>query len=335
MSKITVLGSGGWGTALAVMAAKKGHHVTLWSPFDYEITALESDNENKKYLPGVAIPKNIILTSEIKNGAAAELYIIASPSFAVRETAKKLRGVIANGAVTVNVAKGLEKDTLLRMSQVIEDELPEVKAVTLSGPSHAEEVALGVPTSIVAASKDKTAAEYVQDTLMNDALRIYTSDDIIGVELGGMLKNVIALAAGVTDGLGLGDNSKAALITRGLTEIARLGVKMGAKRDTFAGLTGLGDLVVTCTSMHSRNRRFGILVGQSVPANEALKQIGMTVEGYHATENAYALAEREDVEMPITEQCYSILYKGTMPRDAIRNLMGRPKKHENEQTWLV
>lgn len=332
MAKITVLGSGGWGTALALAAERQGHTVFLWSPFEAEIGALLADREHKKLLAGVKIPETITITTDFLCVEGSDITIVAVPSLAVRETAVRLKAIQSPGIV-VNVAKGLEPDTLIRLSQVLRSELPAARVAVLSGPSHAEEVARNVPTTLVAASADPSTAEQVQETLMSKTLRIYTNDDIVGVELGGAFKNIIALAAGICDGLGMGDNTKAALMTRGLTEIARLGVALGAHQQTFAGLAGIGDLVVTCTSMHSRNRRFGILIGQMVPAKEALEQVG-TVEGYHATRLARQLAAREGVEMPITEQCYRVLYENFPPLEAIKSLMSRPGKNEHERSWI-
>lgn len=333
MSKIAVLGSGGWGTALAVMSEKYGHEVTLWSPFKEEIEAIRSDGENKKLLPGVKVPETICLTNDISCARDADLTILAVPSFAVRSTAKKLTPLLKPGQIVVDVAKGLEEDSLKRMSQVIEEELPQVKTVVLSGPSHAEEVSREVPTAIVAASKHEDAAAKVQETLMNQNFRIYVNPDVIGVEIGASLKNVIALAAGVCDGLKLGDNTKAALMTRGITEMARLGVAMGGSAQTLAGLAGVGDLIVTCTSVHSRNRRAGIYIGEGLSAQEAIKKVGMTVEGYKTTHAAYILSKRAGVEMPIVNECYQVLYEGKNPSLAIRDLMMREKKSEIEDLW--
>ena len=329
---IAVLGCG-WGMALAILCRNIGHKVTLWSPFPAEIQRLRETGENP-YLPGVPMPEDLHLTADIQDLSRANFIIMSAPSYVVRETSRKLRGIVKNGVIITVVSKGMEEASMLRLSQVVKSELPAARVVVLSGPSHAEEVARGIPTSIVAASEDREAAKVTQDLMMCDTLRIYTNPDMIGVELGGALKNVIALSAGISDGLGLGDNTKAALLTRGLTEIARLGVAMGARQETFAGLTGIGDLVVTCCSMHSRNRRFGILVGQGVPVREALEKIGMTVEGYYAARIAHVLSLRYKTDMPISRQCYRILYEGETPKTAIRKLMRRPKKEELETTWL-
>lgn len=334
MTRISILGSGGWGTALAVMCSGLGHRVSVWSPFEDEINNLRTARENP-LLKGIAIPKDILFTTDISVASDADIVILAVPSFAVRSTSVKIADIISPKSIIVNVAKGLDEETLRGLSDIIEEVLPNNSVVTLSGPSHAEEVARGIPTSVVIASKNHSAAQFVQDALMHSALRIYTNDDIIGVELGGALKNVIALATGICDGLGLGDNTKAALITRGIAEMSRLGKAMGAKAETFMGLSGIGDLVVTCTSMHSRNRRFGILIGKGADIETAQKEIGMTVEGYHATKLAYRLAREKGVEMPITNQCYRILYEGFSPKESIELLMQRPKISENEVKYPV
>ncbi len=326
MSKIVVLGSGGWGMALGLVAFRTGHEVTLWSPFEAEVEALKRTRRNDKLLRGVQLPRDINITDDISCATEADVTIIATPSFAVAETAKRLKAIGKTGIV-VNVAKGLENGTKCRLSQVIERELPEADVVILSGPSHAEEVALNIPTSLVSASKNEAAAAFVQEIFSDTALRIYTSDDIVGVELGGALKNIIAVAAGFCDGIGLGDNTKAALITRGAAEIARLGVSLGAKERTFLGLAGIGDLIVTCTSRHSRNGRFGDLVGKGISVKEALKTVG-TVEGYYATKLAFELACEQKVEMPIVEQCYRVLYEDADINSAVENLMRRPMSQE-------
>lgn len=335
MSKIGILGAGGFGIALSVMCNAMGHEVTMWSAFPEEIAEIVRDGQSLRLLPKVKVPQEIKMTSQLADVRGSDLIIMAVPSFAVRETATKLAPYVAENAVVATVAKGLEANTTRkRLSEVIAEELPGCKVVVISGPSHAEEVATGVPTTVVAASLDREAAEYVQDMLMNPTLRIYVSDDLPGVEFGGALKNVIALAAGVCDGLRLGDNTRAALMTRGITEIARLGVALGAQRETFAGLSGVGDLIVTCTSLHSRNRRAGVFIGQGNTAKQALEKVGMTVEGYLATKAAYELAKKMGIEMPIVEQCYEVLYKGKPPKEAISDLMSRPKRHESETIWL-
>ena len=332
MANIVVLGSGGWGIALALNAYKCGNSVNLWTPFAAEAEELTKTRESAKLLAGIKIPEDINITTDIGIVNGCDMAIIATPSFAVEETAQRLSSV-KNLSLVVNVAKGFSGDSK-RLSTVIEAYLPESEIVVLSGPSHAEEVARQEPTSLVAASKSMDAAEFVQGVMMNETLRIYTGDDVVGVELGGAFKNIIAVAAGVCDGMGLGDNPKAALITRGLTEMARLGVKLGAREETFAGLTGLGDLIVTCTSRHSRNNRFGNLVGKGVPVAEALEIVG-TVEGYHAAKFAHTLAKSVGVDMPISESVYALLYKDYTTDEVLKKLMTRPSKAEHESSWLT
>lgn len=335
MSNIAILGSGGFGCSLAVMCAGCGHRVLLWSPFEAEVAQLRATREHSKLLPGIKLPENVEITDDLGGVGQSEFVIVATPSFAVRGTCAQLAGAGLGAGVPVScVAKGFEPESFKLLADVMAEELPNNPVVILSGPSHAEEVGRGVPTSIVAASADRRAAEFAQELLMNETLRIYINDDVVGVELGAALKNVIAIAAGACDGLGLGDNTKAALMTRGITEIARLGTAMGARTETFAGLSGIGDLIVTCTSMHSRNRRAGILVGQGKTAQEAIAEVGMTVEGYTAAACGYRLAAQYGVEMPITREIYRVLYEGKDVRLAVRDLMGRPGRHESETIWL-
>ncbi len=329
--KISVLGSGGWGIALAMSAERNGHSVVLWSPFEQEVSELLNSRESKKLLKGVKIPESIVITTNISLIENSDITVIATPSLAVRETAVRLKSINAIGIV-VNVAKGFEANSLKRLSEVISDEIS-APVVVMSGPSHAEEVARKVPTSLVACSKDYSAAKVVINAFSNEFFRLYTNDDMVGVELGGALKNIIAVAAGVCDGLGLGDNTRAALITRGLTEIARLGVALGAKERTFAGLSGLGDLIVTCTSKHSRNHRFGELIGQGAGVKEALQEVG-TVEGYYATALAYKLALKVGAEMPIISKCYDVLYQNSDVKEVIKDLMLRPIRDEQETLWI-
>lgn len=333
MAKFTVLGMGGFGLALAVMLDKNGHSVSVWSAFESEIEDIKRDGENKKKLPGVKINDSITLTADISTVSDSDVVIFGVPTGFVRSVAKQAAPFITEKTVILNTSKGLEDKTFKRMSQVLHEELPNSPIVILTGPSHAEEVGVGMPTTVVVASDDAKYSDYIQSVMSNTALRIYINDDVVGSELGGSLKNIIALCAGICDGMGFGDNTKAALMTRGITEIARLGVKMGGKRDTFAGLSGIGDLIVTCTSMHSRNRRAGILIGQGVSPDEAVKQVG-TVEGYTCTKVAYELSQSVGVVMPITEQCYNVLFNGLDPKTALKNLMGRPKRHETEQIWV-
>ncbi|OUN10624.1 MULTISPECIES: NAD(P)H-dependent glycerol-3-phosphate dehydrogenase [unclassified Flavonifractor] len=332
--KIAVLGSGGWGTALALVLLENGHDVTLWSYTEEESAVLRQTGENPM-LKGVALPKELKLTSDLVCVKGCGAVVLATPSFAVRTTAKAAASLLEPGAVLVSVSKGIEKDTSLTLTDAIEQEVGDAHPiVALSGPSHAEEVGRHIPTVVVSASKDRSAAEQVQDLFMNERFRVYASDDVVGVELGAALKNVIALCAGISDGMGYGDNTKAALMTRGLTEIARLGVAMGGRRETFAGLSGVGDLIVTCTSMHSRNRRCGILIGKGTPTQQAVKEIGAVVEGYYAAANARTLARKVGVEMPITEAAYQVLYEGKDPRQVIVDLMTRERKHELEDSWV-
>lgn len=327
MAKITVLGSGGWGMALAISAFNNNNDVTLWSPFQAEVDMLLEKRTNEKLLKGVFLPEGINVTTDLSAVVGDNITIIATPSLAVRSVAKQLASFKDDGII-VNVSKGFESESLKFLSSVIEEELPNATVVALSGPSHAEEVARNIPTSIVATSKSLASAQVVQDIMSGEALRVYTSTDIVGVELGGALKNVIAIAAGFCEGYGLGDNSKAALITRGLAEMTRLGVCMGAKEFTFAGLTGIGDLVVTCTSQHSRNNRFGFKVGSGMPVKEALEQVG-TVEGYYAAEIAYKIGKKYKVELPIINECYAVLYEGKSVGESVCSLMNRPSRSEH------
>ena len=326
MAKITVLGSGGWGMALAISAYNNRNDVTLWSPFQEEVDLLLEKRTNEKLLRGVVLPEGIKITTDMSVVEGDTLTIIATPSIAVRSVAKQLSSY-KNIGIVVNVSKGFEKGSLKFLTEVISEELPKAKVVALSGPSHAEEVARNIPTSIVATSNSVVAAQTVQDIMSGGCLRVYTSTDLVGVELGGAIKNVIAIAAGCCDGLGLGDNTKAALITRGLSEMARLGVCMGANEYTFAGLTGIGDLVVTCTSRHSRNNRFGYKVGSGTPVKTALEEVG-TVEGYYATEMVYQLAKKYSVELPIINECYALLYEDKPVNEVVKTLMNRPQKSE-------
>ena len=331
--KISVMGSGGWGTALALVLLENGHDVTLWSYTEAESAVLKEQRENPM-LKGVPLPDGLKLTSDSGCVKGCGAVVLATPSFAVRATARTLAPLLEPGTVLVSVSKGIEKDTSLTLTEAIAQEVGErCPIVALSGPSHAEEVGRQIPTAVVSASKDRSAAELVQDLFMNERFRVYASDDVVGVELGAALKNVIALCAGVCDGMGFGDNTKAALMTRGLTEIARLGVAMGGRRETFAGLTGVGDLIVTCTSMHSRNRRCGILIGKGVPAQQAVQEIGAVVEGYYAAANARTLAQKAGVEMPIAQAAYEVLYEGRDPKLVVIDLMGRAKRSELEESW--
>ncbi len=335
--KVFILGAGSWGMALAMLLDHNGHEVTSWTYLEKERDMLLKNRGNEKLLPGIKLPESINITSEMAGAKDADLVVMAVPSFAVAQTAGQLAGILREGTVLVNVGKGLDsKHGYCRFSETIARAVDgKNPVVALTGPTHAEEVARNIPTAIVAASESQDAAELVQQVFMNDVyFRVYTSSDIVGAELGGAFKNIIALGAGISDGMGLRDNTKAAFMTRGLTEIARLGVKLGARQDTFAGLSGVGDLIVTCTSMHSRNRRAGILIGKGRNVKEAMEEVGATVEGYYATEAGYNLAKQQNVSMPITEAMYEVLYNGLPAKEGIRLLLGRPRRGENEEVWL-
>lgn len=329
MAKIIVLG-GGFGSALAVHLHSMQHDVTIWSALPAEIEAIQRDGEQKEKLPGVKIPKEIKLTTDISVVEDADMVLFVIPSAYVRETARRAAPYIKPGTVICNAGKGVEDGSLKLQSIVFAEEIPQGVYVVLTGPSHAEEVGRAIPTTVVAASASAAAAYFVQEWFSSPKFRVYINEDVTGCELGGALKNVIALCAGICDGLGYGDNTKAALMTRGLHEITRLGLALGARPSTFAGLTGIGDLIVTCTSMHSRNRRAGILIGQGVSPEEAVKQVG-TVEGYYCCSAAYGLAKRYDVEMPITCELYRVLYEHGDVSESLQNLMGRPRAHEYEK----
>lgn len=324
--RILVAGSGGWGTALAILLLQNGHDVTLWSYCEEESKQLAKTHCNP-FLPGVELPQGLKFTADAANAEDKEMVVFATPSFAVRATAKTFAPHLTDAAIIVSVTKGIEEDSGLRMSELIAQETGKT-VVSLSGPSHAEEVSRGIPTGVVVACADKELAQKVQAAFVCKKLRVYTSPDAIGVELGAAHKNVIALCAGICDGMGFGDNTKALLMTRGLAELARLGMAMGANRETFAGLAGVGDLIVTCTSMHSRNRRAGILIGQGIGVQEAMQQVGAVVEGYYAASAAWKLAQRYHVEMPITRAAYEVLYENRDPRQALAGLMQRQEKTE-------
>ncbi|HEZ7987052.1 MAG TPA: NAD(P)H-dependent glycerol-3-phosphate dehydrogenase [Ruminococcus sp.] len=328
MANIVILGSGGFGLSLAIMAENSGrHNVTVWSKFQSEIDDIRAHGEHIQKLPGVPVSEKIIMTSDISCVKDCDMLIFGIPSSFLRDVSKLAAPYIDEKTVIVNTGKGLEEGSLKTLSQVIGEEIQTDKLVVLSGPSHAEEVARCIPTTIVAASENQAAAKYVQTQLGTETMRIYLNDDVIGCEIGGALKNIIALCAGICDGLGYGDNTKAALMTRGIHEIAVLGVAVGAKALTFSGLTGIGDLIVTCTSMHSRNRRAGILIGQGVSPDEAVKRIG-TVEGYFCCKAAYDLSRQLGIEMPITEQLNEVLFNGGDVRKALGVLMNRPQIYE-------
>lgn len=337
MSKVSVIGAGSWGTALAILLEKNGHEVTLWSHREEEAKELAKSREHKSKLPGVQIPERIEITGNLESALQAkDVLVFAVPSVAVRSTAKKVAPYVKKGQLIVNVAKGIEETTLMTLTDIIEEEIPGAKGCVLSGPSHAEEVSRGLPTTCVVGAKDKETAEFLQNVFMSPVFRVYISPDILGIELGGALKNVIALAAGTADGLGYGDNTKAALITRGITEIARLGIVMGAKADTFYGLSGIGDLIVTCASKHSRNRKAGYLMGQGRSMQQAMDEVNMVVEGVYSAKAGLALSQKYKVEMPIIEQVNKVLFEGKAPAAAVKELMVRDKKIESwDSTWTM
>lgn len=330
--RISVLGAGSWGTALAVLLCNNGHEVTLWSIDQREVAMIDEKREQVEKLPGVQIPDRIAVSNDLESSMAGrELLVLAVPSIYVRSTARMMQPYAEEGQMIVNVAKGIEEETLMNMTDVIEDEIPNARVAVLSGPSHAEEVGRGIPTTVVVGAKDKETAEYVQDAFMNAKFRVYTSPDMVGIELGAALKNVIALAAGIVDGLGYGDNTKAALITRGIAEITRLGMAMGGRAETFGGLSGIGDLIVTCTSTHSRNHNAGYLIGQGRSYQEAMNEVKMVVEGVYSAKAALRLAQKYGVEVPITEQVNRVLFDGVPAGEAVLSLLVRDKK--SESTW--
>ena len=329
MAAIGVIGSGTWGTALAILLNGNGHKVDLWSALPQEAETLKNTRIHPN-LEQTRIPDAIGITDNLKQAMGGkDLLVMSVPSVYVRQTAARMKPWLKDGQIVVNVAKGIEESTLHTLSHVIEEELPLACVAVLSGPSHAEEVSRGLPTTCVAGASRKETAEYIQSLFMNEVFRVYTSPDVLGIELGGALKNVIALAAGIADGLGCGDNTKAALITRGIAEITRLGAAMGGRAETFSGLTGIGDLIVTCASMHSRNRRAGILIGQGYSMDAAMEKVKMVVEGVYSAKAALALSERYHVSMPIVEQVNAVLFKGVSPQDALKELMLRDRRMEN------
>ena len=328
--KVSVLGAGTWGTALTILLAENKHDVTIWSALPREVEELDKNRSSIKNLPGAILPDSVTVTADLEKALQEpELIVMAVASVYVRETAKRISDKIPQGMIIVNVAKGIEEATLKTLTEVIEDEIPQAEVAVLSGPSHAEEVSRKIPTTIVAGAKKKEVADKIQDAFMTEFFRVYTSPDVIGIELGGSLKNVIALAAGVLDGMGLGDNTKAALMTRGIAEISRLGVAMGGKYETFAGLSGMGDLMVTCTSKHSRNRNAGFLIGQGKTAKEAMQEVNQVVEGVLSARAAYKLGEKFQVELPIVEQVNKVLFEEKPVEEAIYELLIRQKTEEH------
>ena len=331
MAEIGVIGAGSWGTALAIVLAHNGHNVTVWSILEDEVKMLTEEREHKDKLPGVKIAEEIGLTTDLKEAISGrDMLVVAVPSPYIRSTAKSMAPYVEDGQLLVSVAKGIEEGTLMTLSAILEQEIPQAEVAVLCGPSHAEEVGIGLPTTLVAGAKRKETAELVQSTFMNEVLRVYTSPDVLGMELGASLKNVIALAAGMADGLGYGDNTKAALITRGISEIGRLALKMGAKYETLSGLTGIGDLIVTCASKHSRNRKAGMLIGEGYTMEEAMKEVKMVVEGVYSAKAAMELSAKYDVSMPIIEQVNEVLFDGKSAKEAVMDLMLRDKKPEHD-----
>lgn len=331
MAKIGMIGAGSWGIALTVLLNNNGHQVTVWSAIEDEIKMLSTQREHKDKLPGVKLSDDVVFTTDLQEAMSdKDILVLAVPSPFTRSTSHRMKDYIKEGQIVVNVAKGIEESTLYTLSQVIEEELPTANVAVLSGPSHAEEVGRGIPTTIVVGAKTQKTAEFIQNIFMSDVFRVYISPDVLGIELGAALKNVVALAAGIADGLGYGDNTKAALITRGITEIGRLGVTMGGKFETFCGLSGIGDLIVTCASMHSRNRRAGILIGQGKTMQEAMDEVKMVVEGVYSAKAAMGLAKKYQVELPIIEKVNEILFEDKAASEAVKELMIRDKKLEHQ-----
>lgn len=329
MAKISVLGAGSWGTALAVLLYNNGHEVMLWSALADEVKMLCDKREHETKLPGVRLPDNMEITTDLEKSLLdPDVAVLAVPSPFTRSTAHQMSSFTRNGQIIVNVAKGVEENTLMTLSEIISEEIPQADVCVLSGPSHAEEVGKGIPTTCVVSAEKRETAEFLQGIFMSPVFRVYTTPDILGVELGGALKNVIALAAGTADGLGYGDNTKAALITRGIAEIARLGIKMGAKTETFYGLSGMGDLIVTCASVHSRNRKAGYLMGKGYTMKEAMDEVKMVVEGVYSAKAVKSLAEKYQVEMPIIEEVNKVLFEDKPAAEAVQDLMLRDKKVE-------
>ncbi len=329
MKKISIIGGGSFGTAIAVLLSKNGLECSVWCHSKDTTNDININRENKKYLKGIIIPSNVKAYCDLQEALVdSEVVVLAVPSKAIRETSRKVAPLLKKNEIIVTVAKGIENHTLKRMSQIIEEEIKNHSIVVLSGPSHAEEVAREIPTTVTVASKNMEAAEKIQSIFSSNTFRVYTNSDLIGVEIGGAFKNIIALAAGISDGIGYGDNTKAALMTRGMSEIIRVGTKLSGKAETFYGLTGMGDLIVTCTSMHSRNRKAGILIGKGKTVDEAIKEVGMVVEGIEAVKAFYELKVKTDVEMPITAALYEVLFKGKDPKESVIELMGRSYKEE-------
>ena len=335
MAKISIIGAGSWGTALARLLAVNGHDVVMWSIVEDEIRMLQENHEHLTKLPGVKLPDDIVFTTDMECAVKGkDILVLAVPSPYTRSTSKTMAPYVEDGQIIVSVAKGIEESTLKVLADVIKEEIPQADVAVLCGPSHAEEVGRGIPTTVVAGAKTRKTAEYIQNVFMNKVFRVYTSPDMMGMELGGALKNVIALAAGIADGLGCGDNTKAALITRGIAEMSRLGVAMGGHIETFNGLTGIGDLIVTCASRHSRNRKAGYLIGQGKTMQEAMDEVKMVVEGVYSAKAAKILAEKYHIDMPIVEEVNQVLFEGKSAKEAMTDLMLRDKKIEHpELPW--
>ena len=330
MAKVGVMGAGSWGTALALLLHSNGHQVTVWSINEEEVEMLSKEREHKSKLPGVKIPEDMVFTSDMETAIKEkDFLVLAVPSAFTRGTARNMKPFVKEGQIIVDVAKGIEEDTLMTLSQQIEEEIPQANVAVLSGPSHAEEVGRGLPTAVVIGTKTEETARYLQEMFMNHVFRVYISPDMLGMELGGALKNVIALAAGIADGMGYGDNTKAALITRGIAEIARLGVKMGGAIESFTGLTGIGDLIVTCASVHSRNRKAGYLMGQGKTMEEAMAEVKMVVEGVYSAKAAAKLGKKYGVALPIVDKVNEVLFEGKDPKEAVDELMLRDSKAEH------
>ncbi len=330
MANVGVMGAGSWGTALALLLHSNGHQVTVWSINEEEVEMLSKEREHKSKLPGVKIPKDMVFTSDMETAIKEkDFLVLAVPSAFTRGTARNMKPFVKEGQIIVDVAKGIEEDTLMTLSQQIEEEIPQANVAVLSGPSHAEEVGRGLPTAVVIGAKTEETARYLQEMFMNHVFRVYISSDMLGMELGGALKNVIALAAGIADGMGYGDNTKAALITRGIAEIARLGVKMGGAIESFTGLTGIGDLIVTCASVHSRNRKAGYLMGQGKTMEEAMAEVKMVVEGVYSAKAAAKLGKKYGVALPIVDKVNEVLFEGKDPKEAVDELMLRDSKAEH------
>lgn len=330
MANVGVMGAGSWGTALALLLHSNGHQVTVWSINEEEVEMLSKEREHKSKLPCVKIPEDMVFTSDMETAIKEkDFLVLAVPSAFTRGTARNMKPFVKEGQIIVDVAKGIEEDTLMTLSQQIEEEIPQANVAVLSGPSHAEEVGRGLPTAVVIGAKTEETARYLQEMFMNHVFRVYISSDMLGMELGGALKNVIALAAGIADGMGYGDNTKAALITRGIAEIARLGVKMGGAIESFTGLTGIGDLIVTCASVHSRNRKAGYLMGQGKTMEEAMAEVKMVVEGVYSAKAAAKLGKKYGVALPIVDKVNEVLFEGKDPKEAVDELMLRDSKAEH------